>query len=108
MAVRSACHAQEPGVLTIADSGIGIAPEDLPRIFEKGFTGYNGRSDKKSSGIGRFIICADASPENLGCEISASAVGIGTTVSLRFGSEACKMQDTNKNISQKWRSISFC
>ena len=80
---------QEPGVLTIADSGIGIAPEDLPRIFEKGFTGYNGRSDKKSSGIGLYLCRRIA--ENLGCEISAaSAVGIGTTVSLRFGSEACK------------------
>ena len=80
---------QEPGVLTIADSGIGIAPEDLPRIFEKGFTGYNGRSNKKSSGIGLYLCRRIA--ENLGCEISAaSAVGIGTTVSLRFGSEACK------------------
>ena len=80
---------QEPGVLTIADSGIGIAPEDLPRIFEKGFTGYNGRSDKKSSGIGLYLCRRIA--ENLGCEISAaSTVGIGTTVSLRFGSEACK------------------
>ena len=75
--------------LVIADSGIGIRPEDLPRVFEKGFTGYNGRSDKKSSGIGLYLCRRIA--ENLGCEISAaSAVGIGTTVSLRFGSEACK------------------
>ena len=77
------------GFLYIEDTGIGIAPEDLPRIFEKGFTGYNGRSDKKSSGIGLYLCRRIA--ENLGCEISAaSAVGIGTTVSLRFGSEACK------------------
>ncbi|MDO4540118.1 MAG: sensor histidine kinase [Syntrophomonadaceae bacterium] len=41
--------------LLIADTGIGIAPEDLPRIFEKGFTGYNGRIDKKSTGIGLFL-----------------------------------------------------
>ena len=41
-------------VLNISDTGIGIAPEDLPRIFEKGFTGYNGRSDKKSTGLGRI------------------------------------------------------
>lgn len=32
--------------LVIADNGIGIRPEDLPRIFEKGFTGFNGREDK--------------------------------------------------------------
>ena len=41
--------------VVIADSGIGIRPEDLPRVFEKGFTGYNGREDKKSTGIGLYL-----------------------------------------------------
>lgn len=41
--------------LIIEDSGIGIRPEDLPRIFERGFTGYNGRLDKRSTGIGLYI-----------------------------------------------------
>ncbi|WP_088224908.1 sensor histidine kinase [Desulfosporosinus sp. FKB] len=41
--------------LVIADTGIGIAREDLPRVFEKGFTGYNGRRDKKSTGIGLYL-----------------------------------------------------
>ena len=41
--------------LVIADTGIGIAGEDLPRVFEKGFTGYNGRRDKKSTGIGLYL-----------------------------------------------------
>lgn len=41
--------------LSIEDTGIGIRPEDLPRIFERGFTGYNGRLDKKSSGIGLYL-----------------------------------------------------
>lgn len=41
--------------LKIADTGIGIAKEDLPRIFEKGFTGYNGRADKKSTGLGLYL-----------------------------------------------------
>ena len=80
---------RQPDTLLITDTGIGIAPEDLPRIFEKGFTGYNGRSDKESTGIGLYLCRRIA--ENLGCEISAtSTVGIGTTVSLRFVSEACK------------------
>jgi len=39
--------------LRIRDTGIGIAPEDLPRIFENGYTGYNGRTNKKASGIGQ-------------------------------------------------------
>lgn len=42
-------------LLTIEDTGIGIRPEDLPRIFERGFTGYNGRLDKKSTGIGLYL-----------------------------------------------------
>lgn len=41
--------------LTIEDTGIGIAPEDIPRIFERGYTGYNGRKDKKASGLGLYL-----------------------------------------------------
>ena len=41
--------------VVIADSGIGIREEDLPRVFEKGFTGYNGREDRKSTGIGLYL-----------------------------------------------------
>lgn len=44
-----------PIILVIEDTGIGIAPEDLPRIFEKGYTGYNGRVENKSTGIGLFL-----------------------------------------------------
>lgn len=44
-----------PNTLIIEDTGIGIEEEDLPRIFEKGFTGFNGRSYKKSTGIGLFL-----------------------------------------------------
>lgn len=60
-----------PGVpvLLIRDSGMGIAPEDLPRVFERGFTGNNGRADKKATGIGLYLckrVCG-----KLGCEISA-------------------------------------
>lgn len=42
--------------LIIEDTGIGIRAQDLPRIFEKGFTGYNGRLDKKATGIGLYLI----------------------------------------------------
>ncbi|WP_338472981.1 sensor histidine kinase [Niallia sp. XMNu-256] len=41
--------------LVIEDTGIGIAREDLPRVTEKGYTGYNGRADKKSTGIGLYL-----------------------------------------------------
>ncbi len=65
--------------LYIRDTGIGISPEDLPRIFENGYTGFNGRTDKKASGIGLYLckrICT-----NLGHGITAeSTVDIGTTI----------------------------
>ncbi len=68
-------------ILTIADTGIGIAPEDLPRIFEKGYTGYNGRLDKKSTGLGLYL-CQMAA-NRLSHNISViSSPGIGTTVSI--------------------------
>lgn len=72
---------EPPALLHIGDTGIGIAPEDLPRIFEKGYTGYNGRSDKQASGIGLYLcrrIC-----ENLGHTISArSTPGQGTVITI--------------------------
>ena len=72
---------EEPETLGIRDTGIGIAPEDLPRIFEKSYTGYNGRSDKKASGIGLYLcrrVCG-----KLGHTITAvSAVGEGTTIRI--------------------------
>ena len=45
----------EGTTLVIEDTGIGIKAEDLPRVFEKGFTGYNGREEKKSTGIGLYL-----------------------------------------------------
>lgn len=74
-------YLDEPKVLCIRDTGIGIAAEDLPRIFEKGYTGYNGRSDKRASGIGLYLckkIC-----DKLGHNISAySERGYGTTIKI--------------------------
>ena len=58
--------------LCIKDTGIGIAPEDLPRIFEKGYTGYNGRKDKKASGLGLYL-CKKAC-RKLEIEIRAESV----------------------------------
>ena len=67
--------------LRIRDTGIGIAPQDLPRIFENGYTGCNGRTDKSASGIGLYLckrVC-----RSLGHTISAqSAVGVGTAIDI--------------------------
>ena len=64
--------------LSISDTGIGIAPEDLPRVFEHGFTGNNGRADKKATGIGLYLcrrIC-----KALGHEIEIRSDKNGTEV----------------------------
>jgi len=66
-------------ILSVTDTGIGIAPEDIPRIFERGFTGYNGRADKKSTGLGLYL-CKRAA-DKLSHTISVqSEAGKGTTV----------------------------
>ena len=48
-------YTEQPMTLVIEDTGIGIAAEDLPRLFEKGFTGYNGREDKRATGLGLYL-----------------------------------------------------
>ncbi len=78
---RISVYMEAPATLCISDTGIGIAPEDLPRIFEQGFTGRNGRRDKRASGLGLYLcrrVC-----RSLGHGISAeSEPGKGTTVRL--------------------------
>lgn len=77
----------EDKVIHISDTGIGIAPEDLPRIFEQGFTGYNGRLDKKSTGIGLYL-CKQAC-QRLSIGISAeSQIGTGSVFSLDLNADA--------------------
>lgn len=72
---------EEDMLLKIADTGIGIQEEDLPRIFERGFTGYNGRADKRATGIGLYL-CRRIF-DRLGISASVqSRVGEGTTISL--------------------------
>ena len=73
---------QDQVVLVVKDNGIGIAASDLPRIFEKGFTGQNGRMVQQSTGIGLYLckrLC-----EKLGIGITAESSEHGTAISLSF------------------------
>lgn len=70
--------------LVIADTGIGIREEDLPRVFEKGYTGYNGREDKKSTGIGLYLCREVMDRLNHGISI-VSRPGQGTLVRMDLG-----------------------
>ena len=69
-------------ILSVEDNGIGIPQSDLPRIFEKGFTGQNGRTIHSSTGIGLYLcrrLC-----DKLGIGISASSERKGAAISLSF------------------------
>lgn len=72
-----------PEFIEVKDQGIGISEEDLPRIFEKGYTGYNGRSDKKSTGIGLYLV--KKAMASIGGDITiTSKIGEGTCVRLLY------------------------
>jgi signal transduction histidine kinase len=77
---------QDPNTLVIEDTGIGIEKEDLPRVFEKGFTGYNGRADKKSTGIGLYLCKQILSKLSHSIKIESN-VGKGTKVKINFDVE---------------------
>ena len=72
---------EAPATLCVRDTGIGIAPEDLPRVFERSYTGLAGRADRRASGLGLYLckrVC-----DNLGHGISIqSRRGVGTTVRI--------------------------
>lgn len=70
-------------ILQITDNGIGIASEDVQRVFRKGFTGENGRKYSKSTGMGLYL--CDTLCRKMGSEISLSSCeGKGTTISIKF------------------------
>ena len=73
----------EVRTLVIEDTGIGIRGEDLPRIFERGFTGYNGRLDQKSTGIGLYLTKQVLDHLSIPVRVE-SVMGSGTKVYLNL------------------------
>lgn len=67
--------------LVIEDTGIGIRKEDLPRVCEKGYTGYNGHIDKRSTGIGLYLSKRILEKLSHTIEIE-SEMGVGTRVKI--------------------------
>lgn len=76
--------------LVIEDTGVGIREEDIKRIFERGFTGYNGRMDKKSTGIGLYL-CQQVLNKLSHTIAVESQIGEGTRVRISFS--ALQMED---------------
>lgn len=78
---RVSIYVEDGCTLVVEDNGRGIAESDLPRVFEKGFTGYNGRADKSASGIGLYL--SKQIINRLGHTMSISSkVGVGTKVMI--------------------------
>lgn len=79
----SISFSKENNSLSICDTGIGIDEENIPRIFDKGFTGFNGRGDNHSSGLGLYVskIISEKLGISLKCE---SEVSKGTVMTLVF------------------------
>ncbi|MDO4492307.1 MAG: sensor histidine kinase [Clostridia bacterium] len=72
---------EAPDTLVIRDTGVGIAKEDLPRVFENGFTGFNGRADRRATGIGLYLTKRILT--ELGHTIAVASVpGAGTEVRI--------------------------
>lgn len=82
---------EKGGLLYIEDTGIGITSEDLPRIFEKGYTGYNGRRDKKSTGIGLYL-CWEILGRLSNSITITSTPGEGTRVCLDLRRETLEFE----------------
>ncbi len=70
-------------LLHITDNGVGIAREDLPRIFEKGFTGKNGHETEKSTGMGLYLCKKLCDKLDIGIE-AESERSSGTTIRMVF------------------------
>ena len=77
-------YLEEPAVLCVRDTGIGIAPEDLPRVFERSYTGLTGRADKRASGLGLSLCKQVCDLLGHGLTIE-SAPDRGTTVRVDLG-----------------------
>lgn len=81
----------EGNILNIEDTGIGIYKEDIPRIFERGFTGYGGRVNEKSTGLGLYL--SKNILDNLSHKITISSqIDIGSKVKIDLSSEKLEIE----------------
>ena len=81
--IVSITFSEKENYLEIKDNGIGIKDSDLPKIFDKGYSGFNGRQNQKSTGIGLFLVKQIL--DKLGQKVKLeSKLGEGTSVKVYF------------------------
>jgi len=76
--------------LSIQDTGIGIRSEDLKKIFDRGYSGFNGRINEKSSGLGLYLVKTIS--ELINVEVSVkSTLNVGSVFTVRFPSHLSEL-----------------
>lgn len=83
-------------ILEIKDDGCGIPAEDVPRVFDRGFTGEVGRAHGSATGMGLYLAAIMCSKMGIGISLS-SEEGVGTRVNLSFPHDN-RMRDLLKNL----------
>ena len=79
-------------LLQVADNGCGVTEADLPRVFDKGFTGENGRTGKRATGIGLYLVKRLC--DKMGVGVTADSVpGAGFTVTFSFSTNRFRFVD---------------
>ena len=76
---------QELNTLKIRDTGIGIRSEDISKIFDRGYSGFNGRINEKSSGLGLYLVKTISNVINVEVTVE-STLNVGSVFSIRFPS----------------------
>ena len=83
-------YLEEKHALEIRDTGIGIRSEDIPKIFDRGYSGFNGRMNEKSSGLGLYLARKISERLNIQIEVE-SKLSKGSIFRLVFPTNLTKM-----------------
>ena len=83
-------YLEEKHALEIRDTGIGIRSEDIPKIFDRGYSGFNGRMNEKSSGLGLYLARKISERLNIQIEVE-SKLSQGSIFRLVFPTNLTKM-----------------
>ena len=83
-------YLEEKHALEIRDTGIGIRSEDIPKIFDRGYSGFNGRMNEKSSGLGLYLARKISERLNIQIEVE-SKLSKGSIFRLVFPNNLTKM-----------------